>query len=71
MNGKAQSLVAAAMLALLGWIVAEQRAFQTQVNRDFAGVRSEIAALGNHMGGLEQRMARLEGLFEGHLNRDD
>ena len=34
-----------------------------EVNRDFDDVRADIAD-------LRERMARLEGLFEGHLNRE-
>ncbi len=37
---------------------------RSQVNQDFAEVRANIAD-------LRERMARLEGLFEGHLDRDD
>lgn len=54
MNGRAQALVATAMLVLLGWIVLEQRSFRSFVHTELAGVRSDI-------GDLRERMARLEG----------
>ena len=63
MNGKAQSIVAAVIIAMLGWIVADLLSFKSQVHSDFAAVRSEIADLREHM-------ARLEGLFQGQLEGD-
>jgi hypothetical protein len=63
------------MLALLGWIVLEQRSFRSHVQTEIAAVRSDVATLRSEVhadiAGLRERMARLEGLFEGHLNRED
>lgn len=60
MNGNSQKIVAGIIIVMLGWLVAEQRSFRAQVHRDFAEVRADI-------GDLRERMARLEGLFEGHV----
>ena len=35
-----------------------------------AEVRQDISGLRDDVGDLRERMARLEGLFEGHLNRE-
>ena len=48
---------------MLGWIVADLRSLKSQVHADFAAVRSDIAD-------LRERMDRLEGLFQGHLEGD-
>ena len=62
MSGRAQSVVAAVMIALLGWIILDRR-----------GLRSEVASLRNEVhaefGDLRDRMARLEGLFEAFTER--
>ena len=71
MDGKGVTIaVGTTSVALGGLILNGQRStnraienMRTQVNRDFAEVRSDIAE-------LRERMARLEGLFEGHLNRE-
>ncbi len=58
MNGKGLIVVSVG-IALGGLILNGQRV----TNQAFAEVRSDIA-------NLRERMARLEDLFEGHLNRD-
>lgn len=63
MYGKAQAIVSATVLALLGWIVVEQRVLCAQLNRDSAEVRTNITD-------LRENMARLAGLFKGHLDRE-
>ena len=63
MNGKAQAIVAAIMIAMLGWLTTDQRALRTYVHAEIATVREDIAS-------LCERMARLEGLFEGHVKGD-
>ena len=64
MNGRAQVVVSTIMLAMLGWIIADQR-----------GLRGEVRDLEQRMTRLEvslsERMARLEGLFEGFTKRED
>ncbi len=52
MNEKSQAVVAAIMLAMMGWIVTEQHALRPDV------------------GDPCERMARLEGLLEGHVKGD-
>ena len=64
MNGKGQAVVAAVMIAMLGWLIADQRSLRSYVHSEISAVRDDIAD-------LRERMARLEGLFEGHLNRED
>ena len=63
MNGNAQRIVATIMLAMLGWIIADQRS-----------LRGEIRSLDQRLTHLEvslsERMARLEGLFEGFTKRE-
>ena len=68
MNGNAQRIVATVMLAMLGWIIADQRS-----------LRGEIRSLDEHMTRLEvtlsERIARLEGrvdtLVDVFTNRED
>ncbi len=72
MNGKGTIITIISVgIALSGLILNGQRTtnsaienLRSQVNRDFAEVRTNITD-------LRERMARLEGLFEGHLERDD
>ena len=52
-------LLGTVIVALLGWIVAEQRALRSEVG----DIRSDVANLREHM-------ARLEGLFEGFTKRE-
>ena len=63
MNGKSTAIVATLVLAMLGWLAVEQRL-----------MRSDIGKLGERMSSLEvtltERIARLEGLFEGHVGGD-
>ncbi len=63
MNRMTESIVAAAILAMLGWIAADLRSFRSQNPADLAEVRGGIAD-------LRERMARLEGLFEGFTKRE-
>lgn len=53
-NGKVQGYVAAVMIAMLGWIIADQRSLRSYVQTEMREVRSDIAD-------LRERMARLEG----------
>ena len=50
MNGNAQRIVATVMLAMLGWLIADQR-----------GLRSEVVEVREDIADLRERMARLEG----------
>ena len=63
MNGNSQRIVATIMLAMLGWLIADQRGLRSYVRSEVSAVRSDIAE-------LRERMARLEGLFERHLNKE-
>lgn len=51
-----QALLAGGLFSMLGWVISEQRALRRDVRCDFAGLR--------------ERMARLEGLFEGFTQRE-
>ena len=53
-------------ISLGGLIVNGQRS----TIRELAGIRSEMTEIRKDIADLRGRMARLEGLFEGHLNRD-
>lgn len=48
---------------MLGLIAADLRSFNSQTHADLAEVRGDIADLG-------ERIARLEGLFEGFTKRE-
>lgn len=50
MNGNAQRIVATAILAMLAWLVADQR-----------GLRGEVRQIHSDIADLRERMARLEG----------
>lgn len=54
MNGNAQKVVATVMLAMLGWLIADQRTLRSYV-------RPEISAVRGDMADLRERMVRLEG----------
>ena len=63
MNGNAQRVVATVMLAMLGWIIADQRSLRGEIRSlDERLTRLEVS--------LSERMARLEGLFEGFTKRE-
>ena len=57
MNGKAQGIVATIMLAMMGWIVSEQRGL-----RSYLG--SEITALCKDIANLREGVTRPEGQVE-------
>ena len=54
MNGKGQAAVAAIMIAMLGWLITDQRALRT----DVAALRSEVH---QDIGDLHERMVWMEG----------
>ena len=58
------AIIAAAALA--GAILPGQYAMR----RDMAGIHRDIAGLHRDIGDLRERMARLEGLFEGFTRRE-
>lgn len=70
MNGKAQSIVAAVVIAMLGWIITDQRALRSEVTALRAELHRDIAGLHEDIAELRERMARLEGLFEGFTKRE-
>ena len=58
------------MIAMLGWVITDQRALRSEVN----DLRNEARSLRNKVhaefADLHERMASLEGLFEGFTKRD-
>ena len=66
-------LIAIAILGVsmvsLGWKVSSdiRRELKQELKQEIHHVREDVAALGNRIGGLEQRMARLEGWIEGRF----
>ena len=67
MNGK--GLIFALLgvgISLGGLIINGQRS----TSREIAGIRYEMTEIRKDIADLLERMARLEGLFEGHLNWD-
>ena len=54
MNGKAQGIVATIMLAMMGWIVAQQRGLRPCLGSEITALREDIA-------NLREDLARLEG----------
>ena len=44
--------------------------FLWNLHRDMAGIHRDIAGLHRDLGDLRERMARLEGLFEGFTRRE-
>ena len=48
---------------MLGWLITDQRSLRSYVHAEVSTVRSDISD-------LRERMARLEGLFEGHVRGD-
>ena len=57
MNGKGQAAVGAIMIAMLGWLITDQRALRT----DVAALRSEVH---QDIGDLRERMVRMEGRLD-------
>ena len=70
MNENAQKIVAASTLALLGWIVLEQRSLRSHVQTEIAAVRSDVSDLRERMARLEGRVDTMVDLFEGHVTGD-
>ena len=64
MNGRLLRVVATLIVAMLGWLIADQRSLRSYVGSEISAVRDDIA-------GLRERMARLERLFEGHSSRGE
>ena len=65
--------IIAAAAALAGAILPGQYAMRRDmagIHRDIAGLHSVIAGLHSVIGDLRERMARLEGLFEGFTRRE-
>ena len=61
MNGKGQAAVAAIMIAMLGWLITDQRALRT----DVAALRSEVH---QDIGDLHERMVWMEGRLDSREN---
>ena len=53
MNGNAQKIVATVVIAMLGWIIMDQRS-----------LRGEVIDIRSDIGDLRERMARLEGRLD-------
>lgn len=78
MNGRGQiNAIAAVGVSLGGLILNGQRLTNSAIAElrvEVADVRNEVAVLRTEVqadiADLRERMARLEGLFEGHLNRE-
>lgn len=78
MNGRGQIIAIAAVgVSLGGLILNGQRLTNSAIAElrvEVADVRNEVAVLRTEVqadiADLRERMARLEGLFEGHLNRE-
>lgn len=67
MNGKGPIFAILGVgISLGGLIINGQRS----TSREIAGIRSEMTEIRKDIANLRERMTRLEGLFEGHLNRD-
>ena len=60
MNGKAQTILATILIAMMGWIVVDLRDLRSYV-------RSEITDLRERMARLEGRVDTMVTLFEGHV----
>ena len=63
MNDNAQRIVAAAMLAMLAWLIADQRSLRSYVHSEISAVRDDIADLRERMARLEGRMDTLESVI--------
>ncbi len=62
-------------LVSLGWKVSSdiKHDFRQEIHyvrEDVADLRGNVAVLGDRIGGLEQRMARLEGWIEGRFTEE-
>ena len=60
----------AEMKELRGEMKAEIKELREDTNQQFEAVRGEIGSLRGEMAKLRERMARIEGMFEGFLRRD-
>lgn len=49
MNEKMQAIVSAIMLAMLVWIITEQRAWRLDVHQDIAALRDRVARMEVHL----------------------
>ena len=67
MNGKAIIIAVISVGVGLGGLILNG---QRTTNRAISELRGEIREIRSDVGDLRERMARLEGLFEGHLNRE-
>lgn len=72
MNGKGQILTVIGVGVALGGLMLRGHA---DINRGIRSLQEDVASLREDthrdIAHLRERMARLEGLFEGHLNRED
>ncbi len=55
-------------LVSLGWKVSTD--IRQELKQEIHYVREDVAVLGDRIGGLEQRMARLEGWIEGRFTEE-
>ena len=67
MNGKGMIIAIVSVGIGLGGLILNG---QRSTSREIAGIRSELVAVREDIADLRERMARLEGLFEGHLSRE-
>ena len=67
MNGKAIIIAVVSVGVGLGGLILNG---QRTTHRAISELRGEIREIRSDVGDLRERMARLEGLFEGHLNRE-
>ena len=67
MNGKAIIIAVISVGVGLGGLILNG---QRTTNRAISELRGEIREIRSDVGDLRERMARLEGLFEGHVNRE-
>lgn len=68
MNGKGLIIAIIGVGASLGGLILNG---QRTTNRAIAELRVEMGEVREDIADLRERMARLEGLFEGHLSRED
>lgn len=68
MNGNARKIVTAIVLAMLGWLIADQRSLRSHVRTAIATVRSDVADLRKEVhqdiAELRERVARMEGRMD-------